>query len=118
MNLQIEKTLQEIKKGEKKLTIWWDIDGTLCSTDGKDYDNAEPDEAMITLLNSLYDHGHTIYIVTARGASSGINWKAVTKHQLQKWGVKYHKLIMGYSKDLFVDDVCLRPEEFLNEVEI
>lgn len=117
MNKQIQKVLKNIKEG-KKQTIWFDIDGTIADTELTDYSVSEPDQAMITLLNSLYDHGHTIYIVTARGASSGKDWKALTEYQLQQWGVRYHKLIMGYSKDLIIDDGCLNPEEFLNEVEV
>ena len=114
MNNNIEKVLKKIVEG-KKQTIWFDIDGTLASTAGTKYDEAEPDEAMITLSNMLYDQGHEIYIVTSRGATSGIDWRETTERQLREWGVRYHRLIMGYPRDLFIDDASINPEEFLNK---
>ena len=115
MNKNIEQTINDIHNGKKK-TIWFDIDGTLTSTLDGHYELAEPDEAMITLLNMLYDKGCEIYIFTARGASSGTNWRDITKKQLEKWGIQYHKLIVGYRKDLYIGDETMTPEEFLNEV--
>ena len=90
----------------------FDIDGTLADTPEKEYDKAEPDEAMIALVNMLFDQGHQILIVTSRGTSSGINWMEVTTNQLKKWGVKYHKLIFGR----IVSDKVITPEEFLNDM--
>ena len=113
MNQNIESVLKKIQEGVPT-TIWFDIDGTLASTESNKYDQAEPDEAMITLANMLYEEGHTIFMVTARGATSGKDWQETTKRQLKEWGVKYHKLIMGYPRDLFIDDASLRPDEFLN----
>lgn len=115
MNKNIKSVLKKIQEG-KSLTIWFDLDGTLASTEYTKYDQAEPDESMIKLSNMLYDKGHKIYIVTARGATSGIDWVETTKKQLKEWGVKYHKLIMGYPRDLLIDDASLRPDEFLNLV--
>lgn len=115
MNPNIEAALKKIRDGVPR-TIWFDIDGTLADTDGNKYDGAEMDENMVKALNWLYDQGHTIYIITARGASSGIDWKEITEYQLKKWGVRYHKLIMGYPRDLFIDDSTLRPDEFLYSV--
>lgn len=112
MNSNIENVLKKIQNGEKR-TLWFDIDGTLADTDGNNYAQAEPDEAMIALVNMLYDQGHTIFIITARGASSGINWREVTEYQLRQWGVQHHQLIMGYPRDLFIDDASIRPDEFL-----
>ncbi|EMR74109.1 hypothetical protein MBGDN05_00071 [Thermoplasmatales archaeon SCGC AB-539-N05] len=113
MNDNIKKVLKNIEDGKKR-TIWFDIDGTLASTESDKYDRAEPDEAMIILANMLYDEGHTIFLVTARGATSGIDWRETTEKQLKEWGVKYHKLIMGYPRDLIIDDASIRPDEFLN----
>ena len=115
MNPNIEAVLKKIQDGIPQ-TIWFDIDGTLADTESRKYDKAEPDENMIKLLNMLHDKGNTIFIVTARGASSGIDWKTTTEYQLKKWGVKYDKLIMGYPRDLFIDDATLRPDEFLNMI--
>ena len=108
----VKKILQKIENGEK-VTIWFDIDGTLADTNSSDYGNAEPDYAMITLLNMLYDRGCQIFLLTARGGKSGIDWRKTTEKQLEEWGVQYHKLIMGYPKDLYIGDETLRPDEFL-----
>ena len=42
----------------------------------------------------------------------------MTKNQLKKWGVKYHKLIMGKpSYDIFVDDKALFfKDKWINEL--
>ena len=90
----------------------FDIDGTIADTSGKNYDKAEPDEAMIALVNKLYNKGNKIIICTARGTGSGINYKKMTRKQLEDWGVKYHKLVFGR----IVSDKVITPEEFLNEV--
>ena len=113
MNKNIEQTINDIQNGKKK-TIWFDIDGTLCDTNGTEYAFTTPDESVITLLNMLYDQGHNIFIFSARGGVSGKDWKALTKAHLKKWGVRYHKLIIGLPKDLIIDDAALRPDEFLN----
>jgi len=93
----------------------FDIDGTLCDTNGTDYMNSEPDESMIILVNMLYDKGDYITIQSARGSSSGIDWYQKTKDQLDKWGLKYHKLILNKpAGDIYVDDASIKPEEFRN----
>ena len=111
----IKKILKKIENGER-VTIWFDIDGTLTDTDSSDYGNATPDFAMITLLNMLYDKGCQIFLLTARGGNSGIDWRETTEKQLREWGVQYHKLIMGYPKDLYIGDETLRPDEFLRVI--
>lgn len=116
-NNSIKKVLKEIKEGKSKKSLIFDLDGTICDSDLKDYSIAEPDEAIITLINKLYDNGNTIIIFTARGATSGKDWRSVTEKQLKRWGVRYHQLIMGYPKDLVVDDVAITPEDFICEVE-
>jgi hypothetical protein len=67
---------------------------------------------MIALVNMLYDQKNYILICTARGTGSNINHRHLTKNQLDKWGVKYHKLVFGR----IVSDKVITPEEFLNEV--
>jgi len=111
----LEKTLKRIADGEQ-VTIWCDIDGTLCDTESGNYENAEPDYAMITLLNMLYDLGCNVFIVTARGSTSGYDWEALTKKQLGEWGVQYHRLMMGTPKDLYIGDETMQPEMFLNSI--
>ena len=96
----------------------FDLDGTLFDTPlENDYTKAEPIEDMIVLVNMLYEQGHIIKIFTARGSSSGIDHRKLTEQQLKKFGVNYHELIMGKpSAHVFVDDISMTPEQFLNEV--
>jgi hypothetical protein len=117
MNDTVKKALENIAKG-KKQAIWFDIDGTLADTDESHYDKAEKIDALVTTAQWLYDQGHTIIIATARGVASGTDWKKTTEKQLEEWGIKYHHLIMGYPKDLYVGDEAMTPEEFLVELQI
>jgi len=112
MNPFIKEAFKNIQQ-KKPITIWIDIDGTLCDTSKKGYATATPIEAMIHIVNWLYEQGHTIILVTARGATSGIDWFALTNLQLKEWGVKYHKLLMGRPKNLYIGDEALQPEEFI-----
>ena len=90
----------------------FDIDGTIADTPEKDYYKAEPDEAMINLVNMLYDEGHKIIICTARGTGRHKDFRPITRTQLKRWGVKYHKLMFG----IIVSDKVVTPEEFLNGI--
>ena len=91
----------------------FDIDGTLCSARGSDYVNAEPYASRIARVNALYEQGHTILIFTARGASSGLDWRDFTARQLSEWGIRYHELILGKPHaDVFVDDKAVHSDAF------
>tara|TARA_B100001059_G_C17822635_1_gene579276 strand:- start:1054 stop:1401 length:348 start_codon:yes stop_codon:yes gene_type:complete len=94
----------------------FDIDNTICTTKGKAYKTAKPKKGIIKLINELYDSGHTIKIFTSRymGRNRDNVRKArlqgygQTLGQLKKWGLKFHKLLMGKpSYDIFVDDKAL-----------
>lgn len=91
----------------------FDLDGTLCSHE-KNYSDANPYLDRIDKVNKLYDAKNTIIIDTARGSTTGINWKEVTEKQLHKWKVKYHHLRTGYklNSDFFVDDKGINSEDF------
>lgn len=90
----------------------FDIDGTLCHTPNKvngkpDYHNAIPLPWMVRAVNDLYDQGHYIIMMTARGRGSGIDHTNLTRNQLAMWGYKYHELEPMFHKptaDLFIDD--------------
>ena len=90
----------------------FDIDGTLCHTPNKvngkpDYYNAIPLPWMVRAVNNLYDQGHHIIMMTARGRGSGIDHTDLTRNQLAMWGYKYHELEPMFHKptaDLFIDD--------------
>ncbi len=94
----------------------FDLDGTLCDTEGSDYPGSLPKQERIDVVNKLYDQGHTIYIETARGSGSGKDWFAHTKDQLDGWGVKYHRLRTGvkFHADIFVDDKGISDAGFFN----
>ena len=87
-------------------TFCFDLDDTLCKTNGCDYNNSQPYKDRISLVNKLYDQGHTIFIDSARGSGTGTYWTSKTKEQLDSWGLKYHRLRCGhkFAADIYVDD--------------
>ena len=86
-------------------TLCFDLDNTLCRTQGMDYAAAEPIPWAIERVNRLAAAGHTIVIMTARGSATGIDWEAVTRAQLEGWGMTFHELRFGKPPaDVFVDD--------------
>lgn len=102
------------------MTIFVDIDGTLCKTpEGGDYHKAmvtEDTQEVIDRVNSHYDAGDTIVIWTARGTVTGIDWTNLTEKQLRAWGVKYHELRFGKpAYDLMVCDKTQTPELWLSK---
>ena len=92
----------------------FDLDGTLCHTNGLEYRDATPFPSRIAHVNRLYDAGHTILVDTARGFVSGIDWTQLTRDQLAAWGVKYHDVRVGKKLfgDVYVDDKGVRAEDF------
>ena len=98
-----------------------DIDGTICKevflTDGsgkKDYANHIPHIDRIAKVNALYDAGHHIKYMTARGITSGIDYFDLTYAQLEKWGAKFHELDVGSKPhyDIWIDDKAFWSENF------
>jgi hypothetical protein len=87
------------------VTYCFDIDGTLCTiTDGA-YEDAQPYPERIAVVKGLFEAGNTIKIFTARGSTTGIDWRNLTEAQLREWGVPYHELILGKPEaDVFIDD--------------
>ena len=51
-------------------TIVTDLDDTLSYTSNRDWENAKPNLLLIDKLNSFYDAGYKIIILTARGQIS------------------------------------------------
>jgi protein tyrosine/serine phosphatase len=95
------------------MTFCFDVDNTLCVTEGSDYRDSTPIKERIDYVNSLYEDGHTIYVLTARGMGSTNNnpikayakYYNLTKEQLDSWNLKYHDLFLGKPcADIFVDD--------------
>lgn len=83
----------------------FDIDGTLCSNTDGDYSKAWPFPEVISQVNRLYNEGHRILLYTARGATTGVDWRVFTECQLKEWEVQYHRLFMGKpTADVYIDD--------------
>ena len=101
-----------------------DIDGTICESTGGDYSTCVPIESRIQKINKLYDDGHTIVMLTARGMgrSNGDQkiaenlMRDVTEKQLRSWGLKYHSLYFGKpSGDFYIDDKAKTDKDFFND---
>lgn len=103
-----------IGRGKKDVYVV-DIDGTICTkVDGDNYLAAKPIKEVIDRINALYDAGHHIEYLTARGSTTGKSWYALTKLQLKEWGCKHHKLTMGKQQyDHWIDDKATRPDELV-----
>tara|TARA_Y100000385_G_scaffold151776_1_gene157386 strand:+ start:194 stop:493 length:300 start_codon:yes stop_codon:yes gene_type:complete len=95
----------------------FDLDGTLCNTDGNNYKDSTPKKERIEIVNTLYDEGHTILIDTARGCVSGKNYFFFTMEQLKSWGVKFHTLRTGvkFGADIFIDDKGIKDQRFFKD---
>lgn len=93
----------------------FDIDGTLCSNTDGAYELAEPDPGAIARVNSLYAAGHRIVLYTARGSTTGLDWRALTERQLASWGVRYHDLFLGKPQaDVYIDDRGVNAKEWMD----
>lgn len=99
-----------------------DIDGTICTTvsNGK-YEESIPITSHIDKINKLYDEGNTIVYLTARGMgrynddadTARKMFYDLTTNQLDEWGCKYHKLVLGKpSGDFYIDDKGINSDEF------
>ena len=96
-----------------KKTYCFDIDGTICTNTNGEYRNAQPIHERIQLINKLFLEGNTIKLLTARGSSTGINWRQLTESQLKTWNVNYHSLDFGkIDADIFVDDKAYNADNF------
>ena len=103
------------------MTYVFDIDGTLCTITASKYEDALPIQHRIDQINKLHDEGHTIVCHTARGMGRHNNdvslaiqeFYEFTANQLESWGVKYHRLLLGKpSGDVYVDDKGINDEDF------
>ena len=102
-----------------------DIDGTICkeviipdSGGKKDYANHIPMYDRIAKVNALYDAGHTIKYMTARGCVSKIDYYDLTKNQLDGWGAKHHELSVGEKEhyDIWIDDKAIFSDTYFKDI--
>ena len=104
------------------MTYVIDIDGTICEkSENGDYHNTAPYTDRIEKINSLYEEGHEIIYMTARGMGRSNNnphaaiqeFYMFTALQLVDWGCKYHHLFLGKpAGDFYIDDKGLNSEDF------
>lgn len=94
-------------------TYCFDLDGTLCTNTEGAYELAVPFFDRIQKVNELFENGSQIFIFTARGTVTGIDWRALTEEQLEKWGVKYHELQLGKPfAHIYIDDRAINDKDF------
>lgn len=99
----------------RKLVYCIDIDGTICTNTEGEYEAAEPYADVIEEINRLYEAGHRIVLLTARGSTTSIDWRSCTERQLTVWGVRYHELHFGKpSADIYVDDKGMNAKAWRN----
>ena len=93
----------------------FDIDGTICKEEG-DVISRKPYIERINKINKLYDEGHEIVYMTARGLNSGRGetyYRPITEEQLKSWGCKYHELSFKiHDADFFIDDKGISDTDF------
>ena len=95
------------------MTYCLDIDGTLCTTAAADYETAVPIPEAVAAVNTLYDAGNRVILLTARGSVTGIDWRELTERQLREWGVRYHELFFGKpAADIYIDDRAISAAEW------
>ena len=110
------------------MTYVIDIDGTICTKQnellGGDYTGTKPLVNRINKINSLYEEGHEIIYMTARGMGRNKNnpqaaiqgFYAFTVEQLKSWGCKYHQLFLGKpAADFYIDDKGVNDADFFTD---
>lgn len=95
-------------------TYVFDIDGTICNNTFGQYENAKPFLERINFINNLFKKGNRIKYFTARGSSTGLDWRQLTENQLKEWGALYHDLILKKPEgDIYIDDKAHNSEKWL-----
>ncbi len=91
----------------------FDLDGVICNNTFGDYDNALPNIKVINIINKLFSEGNYILIYTSRYMGKFNNdivkvnehGFTKTKKQLEDWGLKFNKLLLGKPEyDIIIDD--------------
>jgi hypothetical protein len=94
-----------------------DIDGTICSITNGNYELASPFSDRIQKINDLFRDGNQIVYFTARGSSTGKNWRDITLKQLNIWGALYTEVIFGKpAGDLYIDDKGINSEDYFLKI--
>ena len=90
----------------------FDLDGIICSTKNNNYKMSKTKKNVIKVINKLSEKNY-IMIYTSRfmgrnkdnvNLAKKMGYK-FTLNQLNKWGLKFDKLLLGKpSYDIFIDD--------------
>ncbi len=100
-------------------TYAFDLDGTLCSLTGGNYEKAQPFMNRIDHVNELHELGNKVIIFTARGVTSGRDLYEFTIQQLSSWGLKFDELITGKPHfDILVDDKAVSEKQYFTSAGI
>jgi histidinol phosphatase-like enzyme len=95
-----------------------DIDGTICTkvTDfPSNYNKTKPLYDRIEKINKLREEGIYIIYWTARGQTTGTDWRELTMKQLNEWGCKYDELWMNKPMyDRWIDDKAENADDLDN----
>ncbi len=95
------------------MRLVFDIDGVVCATNGLDYEKAFPMWGVIERINRHHEQGDIVILYTARGAESGIDYRALTERQLLEWGVEYDVLRMDKpAGDIYIDDRAINVKDW------
>ena len=90
----------------------FDLDNTLCITEGNNYPESKPIQERIDYVNKLHAEGNVINIWTSRGQRSGRDYEDFTILQLHRWGLEYDELLIKPHADVYVDDKAVHPNDF------
>jgi len=109
------------------LTLVMDIDGTICPIKKKEqaYIDLVPYPDMVEKMREYKEGGAKIVLYTSRNMNSyqgnigliNANTAKILLQWLDKWEIPYDEIIYGKPwpghRGFYVDDRCVRPDEFL-----
>ena len=97
---------------KEQVVVVVDIDGTICSNTEGDYSSAVPILGAIQNVNLLHSKGAKIILFTARGSTTGMDWRQLTEEQMEQWGVRYDELHFGKPfGNYYIDDKAVLAED-------
>ncbi len=110
------------------ITLVFDVDGTLCpiKTTDEEYKDLIPDKEMVEKLKMYKKEGAKIIIYSSRNMRTyqgnigliNANTAVIMQDWLKKWDIPYDEIYFGKpwagKKGIYIDDRCVRPDEFLN----
>ena len=109
------------------LTLVMDIDGTICPIKRKDqeYIDVVPYKEIVEKMREYKTGGAKIVLYTSRNMNTykgnlgmiNANTAKVLMKWLEKWDLPYDEILYGKPwpghRGFYVDDRCVRPDEFL-----